>query len=154
DGKQLSYLAAVKGVLNIWVGPIDKPEEARPITNDTKRGIRSYFWAYTSKHIVYIQDTEGDEDWHVYCVNLEKNETRDLTPINRIAARIENVSHKFPEEILVNINDDEKRQFHSVYRINLLTAERKRIQKNTEFAGFLTDDDYNIRFATRFNPDG
>src|SRR5438874_10192182 len=56
DGKQLAYLAPVKDVLNVWVGPIDKPEDAKPVTKDTKRGIRSYFWAYTSEHILYVQD--------------------------------------------------------------------------------------------------
>src|SRR5512143_781218 len=54
NGKYLSYLAPVNGVLNVWVGPIDKPEEAKPITKDKKRGIRAYFWTYTNDHILYI----------------------------------------------------------------------------------------------------
>ena len=69
DGKYLSYLAPVDGVLNIWVGPADKPADAKPRTKDNKRGIRSYFWAYTSKHLLYVQDTEGDEDFHVWRVD-------------------------------------------------------------------------------------
>ena len=28
------------------------------------------------------------------------------------------------------------------------------MQKNTEFAGFVTDDDYHVRFATKMTPDG
>src|SRR5688572_24845679 len=59
DSKQLAYLAPVNGVLNVWVGPVAKPEEAKPVTQDKKRGIRSYFWAYTGKHILYVQDTDG-----------------------------------------------------------------------------------------------
>src|SRR5205814_8433458 len=46
DGKHLSYLAPVEGVMNVWVAPADKPEAARPITNDRNRGIREHFWAY------------------------------------------------------------------------------------------------------------
>src|ERR1041385_3145818 len=51
DGKWLSYLAAVDGVLNIWVAPIDKPSEAKPVTKEKDRPIHSYFWAYTNNHI-------------------------------------------------------------------------------------------------------
>ena len=53
DGKQLSYIAPVKGVLNVWVGPVENPEAARPVTNDTNRGIRFHQQAYTSKHILF-----------------------------------------------------------------------------------------------------
>src|SRR5262245_11366962 len=73
-GKRLSFLAPVDGVLNVWAGPADRPEEARPVTRDSKRGIRRYFWAFTNDHIVYVQDSDGDEDFHVYVVDLGKNE--------------------------------------------------------------------------------
>src|SRR5437763_8021902 len=54
DGKQLAYLAPVNGVLNVWVGPSDKPEAAKPVTADKKRGIRIYYWAYTNEHLLYL----------------------------------------------------------------------------------------------------
>src|SRR4051812_43630129 len=66
DGKQLSFLAPVDGVMNVWVAPINHPDDAKPVTQDKKRGIRAYFWAYTSNHLLYIQDKGGDENWHVY----------------------------------------------------------------------------------------
>ena len=37
DGHLLAWLAPVDGVLNVWVGPSDAPQDARPITNDRKR---------------------------------------------------------------------------------------------------------------------
>ena len=119
DGKQLSYLAPVNGVLNVWVGPADKPDAAKPVTKDTKRGIRSYSWAYTSQHILYQQDSDGDEDFHVYRVDLSNNDTKDLTPLKKIRAEIVETSHKFPTELLVGLNDRDA-QFHDVYRVNLL----------------------------------
>ena len=89
DGKYLSYLAPVDGVMNVWVGPIDNPDAAKPVTKDKKRGIRSYFWAYTNKHILYIQDADGDEDWNIYRTNLENNETTNLTPIKKVRAEMQ-----------------------------------------------------------------
>ena len=42
----------------------------RPSPNDTTRPIRIYFWAYTNKHILYMQDAGGDENFHVFRVDL------------------------------------------------------------------------------------
>jgi dipeptidyl aminopeptidase/acylaminoacyl peptidase len=153
DGKYLSFLAPVNGVLNVWVGPIDKPEEARPVTKDTKRGIRIYFWAHTNDRILYIQDAGGDEDWHVYSTPSGGGDTRDLTPGMKVSARIEGISHKFPNEIIIGLNDRDP-QFHDVYRVNLVSGEKKLVQKNTQFAGFVLDDDYNVRLGVQFLPDG
>jgi len=153
DGTRISFLAPVNGVLNVWVGPVENPDAAKPVTDDKKRGIRSYFWAYTNKHILYIQDKEGDENWHVFLVDLAASTTTNLTPIAGARAEIEEVSHKFPEEILVGLNDRDP-QFHDIYRMNILTGDKQLIQKNEGFAGFITDDDYQIRFALRMTPDG
>src|SRR5262249_26864621 len=63
------------------------------------------------------------------------------------------VSHKFPKEILVGLND-RKASYHDVYRINIETGEKKLIEQNDSYAGFMTDDDYNVRFAFKFADDG
>lgn len=153
DGSKLSYLAPRDGVLNVFVGPVDDPSAAKPVTHEKQRGIRTYFWAYDNKHVLYVQDTKGDEDWHVYSVDLETVEIKDLTPLEKVAARIEGVSDKFPSEIIVGLNDRDP-QYHDLYRINIETGKRELIQKNTEFAGFVTDDDFRVRFASKMTPDG
>src|SRR5678809_1537616 len=42
DGKQLAYVAPLNGVLNVFVGPADKPDAAKPVTHDTHRGVTNY----------------------------------------------------------------------------------------------------------------
>lgn len=154
DGQQIAFLAPVKGVLNVWVGSVEHPDEAQPVTKDTGRGIRIYFWAYTNSHILYLQDKNGDENWRVYSVNLETNEIKDLTPWESVRAEIQEVSPKFPNEILIALNDRDPKA-HDVYRANIETGDRQLVQENKEgFIGFTTDDDYNVRFAARFTPDG
>jgi dipeptidyl aminopeptidase/acylaminoacyl peptidase len=153
DGTRISFLAPVDGVLNVFVGPVDDPAAAEPVTRDTGRGIRIYFWVYTNRHIVYLQDTEGDENWRVHVVDLETQKTTDLTPLKGVHATIEAVSHKLPEEILVGLND-RKPELHDIYRVNLTTGERTLIQENPGFAGFFADDDYKIRFAMQMTEDG
>src|SRR5689334_316741 len=88
DGKWISYLAPVEGVLNVWVAPVSDLKAAQAVTKDTTRGVRSYYWAYTSQHILYRQDTGGDEDWHVYSTDVTSKQTKDLTPIEKVSAQV------------------------------------------------------------------
>jgi dipeptidyl aminopeptidase/acylaminoacyl peptidase len=153
DGASLAFLAPVDGVLNVWVGPADTPTEASPVTRDRDRGIRIYLWAYTSRHILYMQDKDGDENWRVYAVELGSGRTRDLTPFEKVHAQVQEVSPDFPEEVLVGLNDREP-QLHDIYRVNIATGEKSLVQRNEGFAGFVTDEDFNVRFAMRLTPDG
>jgi len=153
DGSRIAWLAPKDGVLNVWVAPAGEPGESRPVTDDRKRGVRIYFWAYTGKHIVYLQDKAGNENWHVFVTDLEQGETRELTPFDGVRAQIQAVSHRFPEEILIGLNKRDAKVF-DVHRLNLLTGELKLVAENPGFVGFTADDDYRVRFATKMTPDG
>ena len=153
DGRHLAYLAPVNNVLNVFVGPADDPDAAKAITDDKNRGIRNFFWAYTSEHILYTQDKDGDENNHVYSVNVKTAETKNLTPLDGVRARIEGVSQDFPGELLVGLNDRVP-QLHDLYRVNIQTGERKLIQENPGMIGFMSDDQFEVRFAFRYTPDG
>jgi dipeptidyl aminopeptidase/acylaminoacyl peptidase len=153
DGKQLAFLAPVDGVLNVWVGPLDDPGKAKAVTQDKKRGIRSYFWAFTNQHILYVQDKDGDENWRVYSVNLKSDAEKDLTPSSGVQARIQEVSHKHPKEILVALNNRDP-QLHDVHRVNIDNGEIKLVLQNEGYAEFVTDDEYAVRFGLRITPDG
>src|SRR5438034_4777058 len=153
DGKYLSWLAPRDGVMNVWVAPAGDLAKARPVTADKKRGIRAYFWAYSGNHLLYIQDVGGDENFHVYRVDLATDATTDLTPLPKVRANINGVSPHHPKEILVGLNDRDPR-FHDVYRLDLETGTKELLQKNDEFSGFLIDDHYKVRFAMKFAPDG
>ncbi len=166
DGRQLAFLAPHDGVLNVWLAPVTDIAAARPITHDKHRGIRTFFWAHTGQHILYLQDVDGDENWKIYCIDLQTEKTRDLTPDkagqndeadptgqNRARARVESVSHRQPDEILIGLNDRDPR-FHDVYRVNILTGEKRLVQQNPGYRNFVIDEDYRIRFASKYLPDG
>ncbi|MEM9187242.1 MAG: S9 family peptidase [Planctomycetota bacterium] len=153
DGAWLSFLAPVDGVLNAWVAPVSAPAEAVAVTEDKVRGIRSHSWAYDSQHILYTQDKAGDENWHVYATNVETKETKDLTPVEGVNARISGASEKYPDEILVGLNDREPR-LHDLYRVSLSTGKRFLVQQNPGVAGLVTDNDMNVRMAVNFTPTG
>ena len=81
DGKRLAYIAPDRGVLNVWLRTVGKNDD-RVITKDRDRGIRYYFWAQNNRQVIYIQDKGGDENWHVYAVNFDTGQERDLTPFD------------------------------------------------------------------------
>ena len=153
DGTKISFLAPVEGVLNIWVCFADKPETAKPVTHDAKRGIHNYLWAYTNRHIIYQQDKDGDENWHVYSIDIESETVCDLTPIKGVQARIQAVSHLFPYEVLIGLNN-RMRQFHDIYRAHLSTGKLHLLFRNEEYAGVITDDHFDVRLGCIFSPAG
>jgi dipeptidyl aminopeptidase/acylaminoacyl peptidase len=153
NGKWLSFLAPVNGILNVWVAPVDDLAAAKQVTDDKTRDIRSYSWAYNGEQILYTQDKGGDENWHVYATDVATLKTVDLTPLEGVHATIDSVSEKFPNEILVGLNDRNP-QFHDLWRVNLKTGERTLVQHNPGLAGFMADDDFKVRFALNYTPTG
>jgi dipeptidyl aminopeptidase/acylaminoacyl peptidase len=154
DGKYLSWVAPVEGVMNVWVAPANDPAKAKAVTDDKARGIREYFWSYRPDTLLYLRDTGGDEDFHLYSVDLASGEKRDLSPFPRTRAMVSGVSHLHPESILVGMNDRDA-QWHDLYRVDLASGKRTLMQKNTQsFAGYLADADYQVRMALRPRPDG
>ncbi len=161
DGKWLAFLAPIKdgepadsqGVLNVWVAPAGDLSAAKPVTDDKVRGIRGFSWAYNSQQVIYSQDVGGDENWHIYATNIETRETIDLTPVEGVHGRLAGTSEKFPDEVLVGLNDRIP-QIHDIYRANLKTGERTLLQENPGVAALMADDDFRIRLAFTYTPDG
>jgi len=153
DGAHLSWLAPVDGVLNVWVAPRDNLEAARPVTHDTGRGIRFYGWAYTCQHILFIQDKDGDENWHLYSVNIETQTELDLTPFEGVAAQVNKASPDFPDKVVVGLNNRDP-QWHDLYQINIVTGERTLLVEHNRFAGFDVDNALHVRLGAQMTEDG
>lgn len=153
DGTRLAWLAPRDGVLNVWVAPRENVAAARPVTQDTGRGIRSYLWAFTDAHILYVQDKNGDENWRLYAVDLQSNAVQDLTPFEGVQARLIEVSPKYSGEVIVGLNHRNP-QWHDIYRINLVTGERTLLLQHDRFTDVAVDDEYRLRYAFQMTPDG
>lgn len=145
EGTRIAYLApSGKGVLNVWVRTIGAGDD-RMVTNDDHRGIRQFFWAEDGKHLIYLQDVGGNENFHAYRVDLGDGSIRDLTPME--GARAQNIlmDPAHPAEMLVEVNARDKKVF-DVYRVNLETGEAKLDTQNPgDVAGWATDASFQIR---------
>jgi dipeptidyl aminopeptidase/acylaminoacyl peptidase len=158
DGTALAWIAPRDGVLNVWVAPTSPQTgvdwaAARVVTDDTDRGIRMFAWAHDGRHLLYAQDTGGDENWRLHDVDLHTMERRDLTPFEGVQARLVAMERKYPTEVLVGLNRDNP-ELHDVYRLDLVTGELVKEVDNPGFAGWLADSQLAVRAAISPKPDG
>jgi dipeptidyl aminopeptidase/acylaminoacyl peptidase len=158
DGARLAWIAPHEGVLNVWVAPASPGSgvdwsAARVVTDDRDRGIRMFEWAHDARHLLYLQDTGGDENWRLHDVDLETMDRRDLTPFDGVQARVVAMERKFPTDLLVALNRDNP-ELHDVYKLDLVTGELTKVVENPGFIGFLADAQLAVRATIAPQPDG
>jgi dipeptidyl aminopeptidase/acylaminoacyl peptidase len=163
DGAHISFLKPYRNVLNIWVKELDQPfEAARPMTADTSRPVRQYFWSRDGKYILYVQDKGGNENYHLYAVDpvakLEPGQdvppARDLTPLEKVTVRLYSLPKNTPNVAYIGLNDRDER-YHDLYRLDLTTGERTLLRTNTEeIVSWVFDLEGNLRLASRQTSDG
>jgi len=149
NGKYISYMKPWEDgnrMMNVYVRPIDSDEEVR-ITGASKRSLYGYFWLNENR-IAYVQDEGGDENIHIYAVNIDGSNNIDLTPFENIQARITDDLEDNPDYMLVALNKRNPR-IHDVYRMNVNSGEMEMIAENPgNIQGWMTDNDGKLRIAT------
>lgn len=154
DGKRLAWIAPdKKNVLQVWVKTVGQ-EDGKTVTNDKKRGIRQYFWAPDAGTLIYLQDMDGDENFHLYGVDLASGNVRDYTPFQGVRASLTAIEPDYPDEILVEMNARDRHAF-DVYRLALKTGALTLDTENPgDVAGWSADAKLKVRAAQVQTPDG
>ena len=154
DGSRLAWLAPdSNNILQVWVKSLGTNEE-RVVTADKKRGIQTYFWAKDNRTLLYMQDRDGDENYHLYGVDLATGETRDYTPIDGV--RVYNVilNPDFPNTVLVWLNARERSLF-DVHRLDLRSGTLTMDTQNPgDIAAWVADAQFRVRAAHVIPPNG
>lgn len=154
DGKHVSWLAPVDNVMNVWVAPIGNLAAAKAVTKETKRGLQSYFWAPDGAHIIYLQDSGGNENFRVHSVEIATLKDTALTKAgDKVRAQIQGVSKLRPDVVLIGLNDRNP-QFFDLYEVNYKTGASKLVMENPGYGGFVTDNQLKPRFAFQQVPGG
>jgi dipeptidyl aminopeptidase/acylaminoacyl peptidase len=158
DSGRLAWIAPHDGVLNVWVAPIGPDSgvdwgQAQVVTHDTDRGIRVFAWAHDNRHLLYLQDVGGDENWRLYDVDLVTDEHRDLTPFDGVQTQLVALERDFPGQVLIGLNKDNP-QLHDVYRLDLETGSLTMEVTNPGFVGLMADASLTVRGAVAPEPDG
>ncbi|KAI9221422.1 Alpha/Beta hydrolase protein [Blastocladiella britannica] len=177
NGQYLSWLApgtttAAKN-LQVWIQPLaefrcngvhpdttgDSPQQ---ITHHPTHDIRYYKWTLDSSHLLFLQDTDGDEDFRLYRVPINGSaEPVDLTPFPNITVDIAGINGEWivqdkwvPNRALVPLNREDERR-HDIYWLDLVTGDLgldTRVPDNT--ATVIADPNLFVCAVVIMEPDG
>lgn len=153
DGKWMSFLAPRDGVMNVWVAPFGKFDEAKPLTDEKTRPIRQSFWSADGTYLLYMNDVGGDENFLLFRADPKTGETKKLTDFAKTRVFIFGGSWERPDELVIGLNNRDPK-WHDPYLLNIKTGELKLIHENKEeYAGFTVDESLTVRFATKTRAD-
>ena len=156
DGERLAYLAPAHGRTQLWVRGIDQShDEAVCVTHDARRGIKTYYWTDDPRWLLYLQDTDGNEDWHLHRVDLDDPDAPavDLTPLEP-GGRVwgVEVSKSVPGTVLVTMN---QRPLESdTFRIVVATGETTLVVEQGDLSTAVFSHDGDPRFVMEMDSDG
>jgi dipeptidyl aminopeptidase/acylaminoacyl peptidase len=139
DGTRIAFLAPWKNRLNVWVQDVDSAEDARCVTADETRTVLSYDWTDDPRWLLYLQDNGGDENWHIYRVDLDDPDAPavDLTPFPGAKAVFE-LPGGMPGKAVVYLNKRNV-ELMDVYELDIATGELTLIAENPgRVAGWLS----------------
>ena len=145
DGNLLAFARPWERRMNIYIKDLETGNERR-ITSATERDISGFFWKGNDK-IVYVQDTGGDENFHVFVTDLKGSKHTDLTPFEKVRAGITDDLEDDPVHMLIEMNKNNPEVF-DVYRCDINTGELVLVAENPgNIAGWGTDHDGKLRIA-------
>ena len=154
DGKRLAWLAPdANHVLQIWMRTLGR-EDAKQLSREKSRPIYQYSWADDNGTILYVQDSNGDENNHLYAIDVASGNIRDLTPWEGIRVDGFQTDRKFPHLVLAGMNLRDRR-YIDMYRIDLRTGAVTFDTRNPgDVLGFVADARMQVRAAQAATPDG
>lgn len=145
EGEYFAFLAPWENRLNIFIQKFSETE-AKRITSVTDRDLVGYFWA-SNERIVYARDQAGEENFHLFAVNIDGSNPVDLTPFEGVRAGVIDDLRDNDQDMIISLNKRDPR-FYDAYRINIETGELKLIGENPgNIIGWLTDHEGLLRLA-------
>ncbi|GAA4814001.1 S9 family peptidase [Streptomyces ziwulingensis] len=131
DGTRIAYLAPWRDRLNVWVEDLGTGEPARCVTADDHRSVHVYHWTDDPRWLLYEQDGDGDENWHLHRVDLENPEAGavDLTPFPGAAAIGFETMVSRPGKALLRLNHRDPVEF-DLHEIDIATGELTLLARN------------------------
>ncbi|HEX7713580.1 MAG TPA: hypothetical protein VF531_06130 [Bacillota bacterium] len=116
DGNYLSFMGPYQNRMNIFVQQRGVHEAIR-VTGETARDITDYFWKGNNR-IIYRKDFKGNENYHLFSVDRDGRNLKDLTPFEGVRAEIIDKHTIHETEMLIGLNKRDPQVFDA-YRLNV-----------------------------------
>ena len=145
SGERIAYMKPWKTRMNVFVLDMKNDKETR-LTSSEDRGVYGFTWL-SDKRIAYVKDDGGDENMHIYAVDIDGTNEIDLTPFDNIQARFIDDLEDDPDYVIIGINKRDP-QLHDPYRLNVNNGELEMIAENPgNISEWMTDHDGKLRVA-------
>jgi dipeptidyl aminopeptidase/acylaminoacyl peptidase len=126
-------------------------EKETAIIKDGEDIIKGYFWA-TDKRILYLKDKGGNENFHVFGIDVDGSNNKELTPFEGVKVDILASLKEDKSHIIIAMNKDNKQQ-EEPYKLNINTGALEKLYTYQEgdapVAGYDFDKNGNLRAVTR-----
>ncbi|WDO12643.1 S9 family peptidase [Flavobacterium sp. WW92] len=94
--------------------------------------IRGYGWA-NNERLIYVQDKGGNENFHIYGVDLDGGNKMDLTPFEGVRAGIIKILKEQPDYMIIQMNKDNPEIFEP-FKLNIKTGALVKLFENKDAA--------------------
>ncbi len=146
DGRHLSYLAPYADRMNLFVRPVGGGGAVR-VTSETQRSLAGYMWADNGR-LLFMKDTDGDENYRLYGVNLDGSDLRAYTDFPGVRTTLIDDLEETPGKVLIGLNRRNPEVFDP-YRLDLDTGELTQLAENPgNWQGWMTDHEGRLRAVT------
>ena len=146
DGNFYSFMAPYKNRMNIFIQRIGD-SSAVQLTFEEARDIAGYFWP-NNEQIIFLKDEAGDENFHLFGVNIDGSNPISFTDFEGVRAQIIDDLPDQNDFVIIGLNKRNKQVFDP-YRLNLKTGEISMLAKNPgNIQGWMFDHDGKLRIAT------
>ncbi len=140
DGRYMSYREKDEnGKRHIYVKNVGSGEITKAI-EEGEELVRSYAWLNNNR-LAYTSDKGGDENYHVFAVDLDGSNLKDLTPFEGVRAQFSNLLEDDKEHIIVDLNKNNPQVFEP-YKINVVTGELTQLFTNDDPSTPITGYDF------------
>ncbi|PIF46343.1 dipeptidyl aminopeptidase/acylaminoacyl peptidase [Chryseobacterium sp. 52] len=149
DGQYLSYKEKDKDKKNhVYVKDLKTGKITKAIVEKDEL-IGGYGWL-DKKRLFYTQDKGGNENTHMYAVDIDGKNLKDLTPFDGVTLNYTDIV-KDTEFVIVALNKNNKQIFEP-YKINFNTGEMTQLYENKDvnspIDGYIFDKAGNMRGYT------
>ena len=146
NGSFYSYMAPYKNRMNIFIQKIGD-SSVKQLTFEEARDISGYFWP-NDEQIVFLKDDGGDENFHLFGVNIDGSNPISFTDFEGVRAQIIDELPDQKDFVVIGLNKRNKQVFDP-YRLNLKSGEISMLAENPgNIQGWMFDHDGKLRIAT------
>ena len=148
DGKRLAWKAVAKLHEQIFVRTLGKDDTRHLGFNASGY---PFVWAQDSRHLLFIKDTGGNENFHLFRVDTEGPDPSpvDITPLPNTRVGIQQIIEDDPKHILVIHNGRDKAVF-DLYKLDIDSGDMTPVyQNNEQIVRIITDRHGRLRARIR-----